>query len=58
MTYFNIDPPTKAFGLIRVKNEVEVQFDLLAVAEAANRSNPFSSIPLAEAPSCPSATED
>jgi polyisoprenoid-binding protein YceI len=58
MTYYNIDPPTKAFGLIKVQNEVDVQFDLLAVAEAADRSNPFSSVPLAEAPSCPSASDD
>jgi hypothetical protein len=53
MTYYNIDPPTKAFGLIRVDNRVEVQFDLLAIAETADQSTPFASISLAEAPSCP-----
>jgi hypothetical protein len=58
MTYFNIEPPTKAFGLIKVDNRVEVQFDLLAVAADTDRTTPFSSVPLAEAPSCPSATEN
>jgi polyisoprenoid-binding protein YceI len=58
MTYYNIDPPTKAFGLIKVKNEVEVQFDLLAVTESTTQPTPFSSVTLAKAPSCPSTTED
>ncbi len=30
MTYFGIEPPTKALGIIKVKNRVEVQFDLYA----------------------------
>ena len=52
MTYFNIDPPTKAFGLIRVKNRVEVQFDLLAQTASADRSAPLDTISLSNPPSC------
>jgi hypothetical protein len=52
MTYYNIDPPTKAFGLIRVDNRVEVQFDLLAVATTTAQPDPFEAFTVAEAPSC------
>lgn len=52
MTYFNIDPPTKAFGLIRVKNRVEVQFDLLARAASAEASTTLDTISLTDPPSC------
>ena len=30
MTYFDIQPPTKAFGLIKVDDQIDVKFDLLA----------------------------
>lgn len=53
MTYFNIDPPTKAFGLIRVNNRVEVQFDVLAHRDSLNTSTAFSSLTVDDAPSCP-----
>lgn len=53
MTYYGIEPPTKALGLIKVKNRVEVQFDLLASAEQQDRSSPFDSLTVAGAPSCP-----
>ena len=33
MTDFKVEPPSKAFGLIRVKDRVEAQFDLFAYAE-------------------------
>lgn len=51
MTYFKIDPPTKAFGLIRVKNRVEVQFDLLAQTEGGT-GQPFETLTLDDPPSC------
>ena len=52
MTYFNVDPPTKAFGLIKVKNRVEVQFDLLAQTASAEGSSPLDTISLSNPPSC------
>jgi len=52
MTYFNVDPPTKAFGLIRVKNRVEVQFDLLAQTTSADPKGSFDTISLSNPPSC------
>lgn len=52
MTYFNIEPPTKAFGLIKVKNRVEVQFDLLAQKNSADNRSPFDTISLTNPPSC------
>lgn len=52
MTYFHIDPPSKAFGLIKVKNRVEVQFDLLAQAEDAGKPNPLDTLTLTNPPSC------
>lgn len=52
MTYFNIDPPSKAFGLIRVKDRIEVQFDLLAHTESADAPSPFDTISLTNPPSC------
>lgn len=52
MTYFNIEPPTKAFGLIKVKNRVEVQFDLLAYAPQETSSSPFRVVSVDESPSC------
>ncbi|MFB6274380.1 MAG: YceI family protein [Salinibacter sp.] len=51
MTHFNIDPPTKAFGLIKVKNRVEVQFDLLAQTTSAD-SAPLDTLSLTNPPSC------
>lgn len=53
MTYFGIEPPTKALGLIKVKNRVEVQFDLLAHASSAPSGSPFSGLSTDEPPSCP-----
>jgi len=53
MTYFNIEPPTKAFGLIKVKNQVEVQFDLLAYAPQETSGSPFRVVSVDESPSCP-----
>lgn len=52
MTYFGIEPPTKAFGLIRVKNRVEVQFDLLAQTASADSHTPFDTLSLTNPPSC------
>jgi len=52
MTYFGIEPPTKAFGLIKVKNRVEVQYDLLAQAASAESSAPFDTISRTNSPSC------
>lgn len=52
MTYFGIDPPTKALGLIRVHNEVEVQFDLLAQPEEGSTDAPFDSLEQLPPPSC------
>lgn len=52
MTYFGIDPPTKAFGLIKVKNRVEVQFDLLAQTTSTDEPSPFDTISLTNPPSC------
>lgn len=52
MTYFGIEPPTKAFGLIRVKNRVEVQFDLLANTTSAPDASPFDTISLTNPPPC------
>ena len=45
MTYFGIEPPTKAFGLIKVKNRVEVQFDLYAHVESVAPDSAFASVP-------------
>lgn len=52
MTYFGIEPPTKAFGLIRVQNRVEAQFDLLAQAEGTTGAKPFDSLEQALPSSC------
>lgn len=52
MTYFGIEPPTKAFGLIKVKNRVEVQFDLLAQTDTPETSSPFDTLSLTNSPSC------
>jgi polyisoprenoid-binding protein YceI len=51
MTYFNIEPPTKAFGLITVKNRVQVQFDLFAHAASLTENAPFASLSGTESPS-------
>lgn len=51
MTYFNIEPPTKAFGLIKVKNRVQVQFDLFAHAAPLTEDAPFASLSGADSPS-------
>ena len=53
MTHFNIEPPTKAFGLIKVKDRVVVQFDLLAHAPAQTSASPFEVVSVDESPSCP-----
>lgn len=39
MSDFGIEPPTKFFGLIRVKDSIEVNFDLIATSET-NSSAP------------------
>lgn len=52
MTYYGIEPPTKALGLIRVKNRVEVQFDLLAQVQGGSTSSRFDTLTLGEPPSC------
>lgn len=54
MTYYGIEPPTKALGLIKVKNRVEVQFDLLAHTQEVDRASPFDSVSPTEAPTCSS----
>jgi hypothetical protein len=53
MTHFNIEPPTKAFGLIKVKDRIEVQFDLLAHTAGPEQGSPFETMTIAEAPACP-----
>jgi polyisoprenoid-binding protein YceI len=53
MTDFNIEPPTKAFGLIKVKDRIEVQFDLLAHTTGPEQTSPFETMTIAEAPACP-----
>jgi hypothetical protein len=52
MTYYNVDPPTKAFGLIRVDNRVEVQFDLFAHATSMTGDDPFASQSPGNPPAC------
>lgn len=52
MTYFGIEPPSKAFGLIKVKNRVEVRYDLLAQAASADSSAPLDTIFRTTPPSC------
>lgn len=52
MTDFNIEPPTKALGLIKVKNRVEVQFDLLAQTASATDSPNLDTISFSNPPSC------
>lgn len=54
MTYYNVDPPTKALGLIKVKNRVEVQFDLLAHTTAPPELPSFDSVTIGDPPSCES----
>lgn len=53
MTDFEIEPPTKAFGLIKVKDQIEVQFDLLAHTAEREQKAPFEALTIAGAPSCP-----
>lgn len=52
MTYFGIEPPTKALGLIRVKNRVEVQVDLFAQSASPESDSLFSEVAQKERPSC------
>lgn len=52
MTYYNVDPPTKALGLIRVDNRVEVQFDLFAHAASGTDDAPFASQTVGDPPAC------
>ncbi|MFO8099071.1 MAG: YceI family protein [Salinibacter sp.] len=51
MTDFNVDPPKKAFGLIRVKDRVEAQFDLLAYTEEGSAAA-LDSLRLRSPPTC------
>jgi hypothetical protein len=51
MTYFGIEPPTKAFGLIKVDNRIDVKFDLLATAPQ-DTTEQFSTPPATNPPSC------
>ncbi len=52
MTDFNIDPPTKAFGLIKVKDRVEVQFDLFAHAQTIDSTASFKRVSVDGRPTC------
>lgn len=52
MTYFGIEPPSKAFGLIKVKNRVHVQYDLLAEVASAESPAPLDTISHNSPPSC------
>jgi len=52
MRYFNIEPPTRALGLIKVKNRVVVKFDLLAHVPDETSTSPFEVVSIDEAPSC------
>ncbi len=54
MTYYNVEPPTKALGLIKVKNRVEVQFDLLAHTTGQVKSASFDSVSVGDPPPCES----
>lgn len=54
MTDHNIEPPTKALGLIKVKDRVEVQFDLLAYAPEQSAAAPFDSLTVKDPPDCSS----
>lgn len=51
MTDFNVEPPSKAFGLIRVKDRIEAQFDLLAYAADGSAAG-LDSFQLDSPPSC------
>lgn len=51
MTYFGIEPPTKAFGLIKVDDRIDVKFDLLATPARDTTEN-FSPPPITNPPSC------
>jgi hypothetical protein len=52
MTYFKIEPPSKLFGLIQVKDRIQVQYDLLAQTTSADSSAPFDKLSLTTPPSC------
>jgi polyisoprenoid-binding protein YceI len=52
MTDFNVDPPSKVFGLIKVKDRVEAQFDLLAYTSTDGSAAALDSIQLRSPPSC------
>lgn len=51
MTHFNVDPPSKVFGLIKVKDRVEAQFDLLAYTSSTGPAA-LDSLRLRSLPSC------
>lgn len=51
MRYFGIEPPTKAFGLIKVDNRIEVKFDLLGTPPQ-DTTEKFSSLSITNPPSC------
>ncbi len=52
MTYFGIEPPSKALGLVKVKNRVEVQFDLFAHVEGRDGNAPFDFVSVSDPPTC------
>lgn len=52
MTHFNVDPPSKVFGLIKVKDRVEAQFDLLAYTSSTGSAAALDSLRLRSLPSC------
>lgn len=52
MPYFKIAPPSKLFGLIKVKDQIQVQYDLLAQTASAESSTPFDTISRTNPPSC------
>ncbi len=54
MTDFNIEPPIKFFGLVKVKDRVEVQFDLLAHMPNETSAFPFEEVSIEHAPACSS----
>jgi polyisoprenoid-binding protein YceI len=54
MTYYNVEPPAKALGLVKVKNRVEVQFDLLAHTTGHPEPPSFDSVTIGDPPSCES----
>lgn len=52
MTHFNVEPPSKVFGIIRVKDRVEAQFDLFAYTAEEGSPARLESLPSPTPPSC------